>query len=110
MSIVLLEAMAAGRPVVATAVGEAPHIIEDGVEGLLVEPKDVAAMATALRRLINDAALRDRLGRCAVAKVARRFTVEQMTRAYEDIYRNAPDDACRRQDGTGLKPWLHESL
>lgn len=89
MSIALLEAMAAARPIVATAVGEAPHVIEDGVEGLLVEPKDTAAMTAALGRLIRDAALRDRLGRNAADKAARMFTVERMTRSYEEIYRDA---------------------
>lgn len=86
MSMVILEAMAAGKPVVATAVGENARIIEDGVDGLLVEPKNVAAMATSIGRLIDDAALRVRLGEAARSKVERRFTVNHMTRAYEDLY------------------------
>lgn len=86
MSIALLEAMAAARPVVATAVGEAPHVIEHGVDGLLVAPKDTEAMAAALGSLLRDPALRERLGRNAADKVKKQFTVERMTRDYEEIY------------------------
>jgi glycosyltransferase involved in cell wall biosynthesis len=86
MSIAVLEAMAAGVPVVATRVGENPHILTDGADGLLVEPRDVTGMADALARLVDDAAIRQRLGAAARATVARRFTVEHMTREYERIY------------------------
>lgn len=86
MSMVILEAMAAGKPVVATAVGENPRIIGDGIDGLLVEPRNVLGMAAAIGRLIDDAALRVRLGEAARSKVERRFTVDHMTRAYEDLY------------------------
>lgn len=86
MSVVILEAMAAGKPIVATRVGENTRIIEDGVDGLLVNPKDVHGMARAIGRLIDDASLRVELGRAARAKVERRFTVQQMTRAYEEVY------------------------
>jgi glycosyltransferase involved in cell wall biosynthesis len=86
MSVVILEAMAAGKPVVATRVGENGQVIEDGVEGMLVESKDVAGMAAAIGRLIDDAGLRLSLGQAGRSKVERRFTVEHMTRAYEDVY------------------------
>lgn len=86
MSIALLEAMAAAKAVVATAVGEAPHIVEHGVDGLLVQPRDLDGMEAALRTVIDDPALRRRLGEAARAKVASRFTVERMARAYEEIY------------------------
>jgi glycosyltransferase involved in cell wall biosynthesis len=78
--------MAAGKPIVATRVGENPEIIEDGVDGLLVPPKDIDAMVAAIERLMDDVALRLRLGRAARSKVERRFTVEHMTRAYEQVY------------------------
>jgi glycosyltransferase involved in cell wall biosynthesis len=86
MSVVILEAMAAGKPIVATRVGENPEIIEDGIDGLLVPPKDIDAMVAAIERLMDDAALGLRLGRAARAKVEQRFTVERMTRAYEQVY------------------------
>ncbi|MGA6826477.1 glycosyltransferase family 4 protein [Nitrospira sp. NS4] len=86
MSMVILEAMAAGKPVVATRVGENGQVIEDGVDGLLVQPRNVGEMAAALGRLIDDAALRVRLGEAARLKVEQRFTVEHMTNAYEAVY------------------------
>lgn len=86
MSIVILEAMGAGIPVVATRVGENAHVIEDGVDGLLIEPRDVKGMAAALSWLIEDGALRRRLGSAASRKISQQFTVERMTRSYEEIY------------------------
>ena len=86
MSIALLEAMSAGKPPVTTRVGEAPYMVAHGDDGLLVDPKDTAGMARELRRLVDDAELRRRLGVAAADKVARQFTVEHMTRAYEQVY------------------------
>ena len=86
MSMVVLEAMSAGKPIVATRVGENPHIIEHGADGLLVDPKDVDGQAAALVRLIEDETLRRRLGMEARRKVAQRFSVAHMTQAYEEIY------------------------
>jgi len=89
MSVVLLEAMAVGKPIVATRVGEAPVFIEDGVDGLLVEPRDVEGQARALLRLIGDPALRERMAGAARRKWQQSFTVEHMTRAYEKVYLDA---------------------
>lgn len=86
MSVAVLEAMAARKPIVATRVGENPNILAEGVDGLLVNTKDIAAMAAALLRLIADAGLRDRLGTAAAEKVAHHFTVAQMARNYERLY------------------------
>jgi glycosyltransferase involved in cell wall biosynthesis len=86
MSVVTLEAMAAGKPLVVTRVGEAPHIVEDGVDGLLAPPTDVEAMTSALTRLIDDPDLRQRMGRNARQKIESQFTVDHMTRAYEQAY------------------------
>ena len=89
MSVVTLEAMATGKSVVTTRVGEAPHIIEDGVDGLLVDARDVSRMVAALIGLIADPGLRARLGIAARQKIARQLTVEHMTRAYERAYLDA---------------------
>ncbi|MEQ1795843.1 MAG: glycosyltransferase family 4 protein [Nitrospira sp.] len=86
MSMVILEAMAAKKAIVATRVGENGRIIEDGIDGLLVQPRDIGGMAAALGRLIDDPALRVRLGEAARSKVEQRFTIEHMTKAYEAIY------------------------
>lgn len=61
----LVEAMAYGRPIVATSVGGIPELIEDGVNGLLCRPADVEALADRICRLAGDPALRSRLGKAA---------------------------------------------
>ena len=88
MSVVTLEAMAAAKPVLTTRVGEAPHIIENGVDGLIVAPKDVDAMTAAVLRLVDDAEYRAAVGRAARLKIQNQLTVGHMTRAYETIYRD----------------------
>jgi glycosyltransferase involved in cell wall biosynthesis len=65
----MLEAMAAGLPVVSTPVGGIPDVMEDGVEGYIVEPGDVEALADRLARLINDSEQRRRMGGLAQDKV-----------------------------------------
>jgi glycosyltransferase involved in cell wall biosynthesis len=59
--IVVAEAMAAGRPVVASAIGGIPEIVRDGVEGLLVPPGDIGSLAAALERIVSDDGLREAL-------------------------------------------------
>src|SRR5581483_6250386 len=75
------EAMAYGRPVVASAVGGLADAVEDGVTGLLVPPGDPAALRAALERLLGDAALRARLGEAARRAAEERFSWEAATRA-----------------------------
>jgi len=86
MSVVVLEAMASGKPMVITSVGENAHVVENEKSGLVVPPADPAALAQALHRLINDPALRSRLGEAARARHAERFGVQHMVRAYESLY------------------------
>jgi glycosyltransferase involved in cell wall biosynthesis len=86
MSNALLEYMAAGRAIVATRVGAAGSLIEDGVHGLLVPPGDAAALAGALRRLIEDATLRVRLAAAARRRAEQRYSRESMVRRFEDFY------------------------
>ena len=73
---VVLEAMAAGLPIVSNRVGGVPEILEDGVTGLMVEPLRPEAMANALSGLLNDADLRARLGAAAQASAASAHTPE----------------------------------
>lgn len=68
---VVLEAMAHGLPVVATAVGGVPELIEHGVSGILVPPRDPRALAEGLARLTSDARLRRSMGEAARARAAR---------------------------------------
>ena len=82
----VLEAMALSRPVVASNVGGIPEMIQDGVTGLLVPPRDPAALAAAIVSLLRNHQLADMLGRAGHDLVHRRFCLEQMIAAVEDIY------------------------
>lgn len=85
-SISILEAMAAGKPIVATAVGGNPALVEDEVNGLLVPPSDPAALAQALKRLIEDEGLRVQMGQANRHKARQKFGLTAMTRQYERLY------------------------
>src|SRR6185503_11879463 len=82
----LLEAMAAGCPVVAASCGGIPDLVVDGVNGLLVPPGDVDALACALHRLLVDRGLAQRLGNEARATIARRYTAEAALERLEQLY------------------------
>lgn len=83
------EAMAYGRPVVATAVGGLVDAVEDGVTGLLVPPRDPTALRAALERLLADPELRGRLGRAAREKARRELSWEASTKATIAAYGTA---------------------
>ncbi len=87
--VVAREAMAHGRPVVATAVGGLTDAVEHGVTGLLVPPRDAAALRTALERLLGDAELRGRLGAAGREKARAEFSPEAATAATIGAYREA---------------------
>ncbi|HTB50442.1 MAG TPA: glycosyltransferase [Solirubrobacteraceae bacterium] len=82
----VMEYMDAARPIVATRVGGNPDLIEDGEDGLLVEPGDHRALALAIGRLLRDRELGERLG--AAARIRRRheFTMEAMCQRLEALY------------------------
>jgi glycosyltransferase involved in cell wall biosynthesis len=82
----LLDAMACARPIVATRTGGIPEIVEDGVNGLLVPPRDAASLAAAIVRALNDERLRQRLGEAGLARVRERFTVERMVEQTAAVY------------------------
>jgi glycosyltransferase involved in cell wall biosynthesis len=86
-SIAGLEAMASGLPLVGTRVGGIPAIIADDVTGLLVPPRDPAALATALDRLIADAGLRGSMGRAARTRVEQEFSWSSIAARTVDTYR-----------------------
>ncbi len=86
LPLVVLEAMALGRPVVATAVGGTPELVSDGETGLLVPPRDVEALTAALRRVLADEVLQQRLGEAGKRRVAERFSSEAMARDVLAIY------------------------
>jgi L-malate glycosyltransferase len=82
----LLDAMACGKPIVATQAGGIPEVVVDGETGFLVPPRDHAAMADAIVRLLKDGALRARLGEAGLARVRERFSVERMVRDTLRVY------------------------
>ena len=82
----LLEAMAAGLPVITTPVGGIPEAVTDGVEGFLVAPGDVAALQERLALLLADAELRQRMGAAARAKIATHFSSELIGSRLRQIY------------------------
>ena len=87
--VVAREAMAYGRPVVTTGVGGLADAIDDGVTGVVVSPRDVAALRTALEQLLGDRALRERLGAAARAKARAGFAWPAATAATTATYRDA---------------------
>jgi glycosyltransferase involved in cell wall biosynthesis len=86
MSVVVLEAMEAGKPVVVTNVGENGHVISDGNDGFITEPGDIQKMAAILARLIENRRLREHVGKMAQAKVRTQISVEKMVLAYQKLY------------------------
>ncbi len=86
MSNALLEYMAAGRAIVATAVGAATELIEHGTHGLLVPPGDAERLAEAIGRLLGDRNLARRLGEAARRRAWERYSREAMVRRFEDFY------------------------
>ena len=83
------EAMAHGRPVVATAVGGLVDAVEDGVTGLLVPPRDAAALRAALERLLGDTELRRSLGAAARERVVRTASPATTAERLLEAYRSA---------------------
>jgi glycosyltransferase involved in cell wall biosynthesis len=82
----VLEAMAAGLPVVASWVGGVPEAVLDGRTGLLVRPGDPAELAAALERLVAEPALRRRLGAAGRARAEECFDLEPFRCAHVELY------------------------
>ena len=86
--IVNLEAMAAGTPVIASAVGGVPEFVDNDVSGLLVEPGNPGQLAQALASVLTEPALRERLA-AAGSRQAERFRWDRLVDEYLDVYRDA---------------------
>jgi glycosyltransferase involved in cell wall biosynthesis len=87
-----LEAMAAGVPVVASATGGLPELVEDERTGFLVPVGDVEALASRLERLLEDEALRIRMGEAARRRAVRSFSVEEMAARTAAVYDRLLDE------------------
>jgi glycosyltransferase involved in cell wall biosynthesis len=90
-SLAVLEAMAAGKPVISSAIGGTDELIVSGDSGLLVPPDDAEALSIALRQVLSEPELGSRLGAAARSRVERFFSApvmaERVMRIYEDLLR-----------------------
>lgn len=83
----LIEAMAAGKPVVASAVDDIPELVQDGVTGLLFESGNTEQLAAALAKLIDDAGLRARMGAAGREHIEQEFDMKEQAEEYRQLYR-----------------------
>jgi len=85
---VIIEGMAAGKPVIATNGGGVPEIVEDGKTGILVPMGDVQAMVEAIRRVLADPPLAEDMGARGRERVRDHFTIERKARKVEAVYQS----------------------
>jgi len=109
LSNTILEAMAAARPVVATRVGGAEEMIDDGVTGVLVPPSDPGAMAAALRRVLATGDAGAAMGAAARRRVESEFTLAGMMLRYEQLYTDAAAAKGLPAPGASAARPLHRS-
>ncbi len=100
LGIILLEAMAAGTPMVASNIEGFADVLTDGREGLLVPPRDSEALATALWRLLSDAALREEMGKQG-ARTAQRYSWDRVSREILAYYERVMNGDATGRDTDG---------
>jgi len=101
LPIAVLEALAAGLPIVTTPVGGIPEVVKDGVNGLLVKPGDAGATADAVLRLLGDADLRARMGRANVEEVRARFDAPAVAERLSAWYHEVLSSSSNGEEGEG---------
>lgn len=95
LPIALLEGMASGLPVVVTAVGQVPEVIDNDSVGRIVPPGDASALAAAIKDLLRDAALRRRIGAAGRDRIAAEFSADRMAADYLRVYQMAQQEPTR---------------
>jgi glycosyltransferase involved in cell wall biosynthesis len=95
---VLVEAMASEVPVIATRISGIPELIEDGVDGLLVEPRDAEGLAAAIQRLLDDPELAARLALAGRLKVERQFDISVTCKRLVGLFTGQPEAAGRTRE------------
>jgi glycosyltransferase involved in cell wall biosynthesis len=95
---VLVEAMASEVPVIATRISGIPELIEDGVDGLLVEPRDAEGLAAAIQRLLDDPELAARLALAGRLKVERQFDISVTCKRLVGLFTGQPEAAARTRE------------
>jgi glycosyltransferase involved in cell wall biosynthesis len=91
----VMEAMATGLPVIATAVGGVPELVEEGASGILVPNEDLHGLVAAMQRMAQDPNLRGQMGQAARQRAVERFDIRQTVRAYEALYEEILQKRCR---------------
>ncbi len=89
---VVLEAMAFGKPVIATSLAGVPEQVVDGETGFLIAPSNVEELALAITKIYNNAALRLKMGHAAVCKFKEKFTAEIAVKNYIDLYQSKSEE------------------
>lgn len=101
LPLTIIEAMMAGLPVIATRVGGVSELVEDGVTGFLVPPRDPVALAKAIQKLFDDEELRLKMSQAGRKKALREFTLDRMLaetqRVYEEVLAAKPSSYSRCQ-------------
>jgi glycosyltransferase involved in cell wall biosynthesis len=87
LGVTMLEAMARGKPVIATGVGGVHSVVKDGQTGLVVPPSDSERLAERILELLRDPSLARRIGAAGRAVVREQFRVDRMVRETADLYR-----------------------
>jgi glycosyltransferase involved in cell wall biosynthesis len=86
LGVSLLQASAAGVPIIASRAGGMPEAVSDGVSGVLIQPGDVTALVVSLRRLLDDEALRRQMGEAGRKRILSEFSVEAMVKGNLAVY------------------------
>ena len=86
LSLALIEALSASKPVIASRVGGIPEVIEDGVSGFLCDPADASGAARCIAAVFEDPARRRTMGEAGRQTFLKRFTAEAMTAQIERLY------------------------
>lgn len=92
LGLAIIEAMAAGKPVIGTSIGGLPEVIEDGENGLLVPPRDASSLSKAILHIVNNREKARQMGEKGCAIVKDKYSAHEMMRKIENMY-----DSCLRE-------------
>jgi len=99
----VMEAMAAGLPIVSTAAGGVPDLFESGKEGFLVQPGDVQGLSNSMASLLGNPEARESMGTAAARRARENFDVSTMVQAYEEVYEELVEPSHRLNSQGALR-------